>query len=146
MASLVKLPEIVVNTGEVPLGDESIGMVRPECRLHQGIGLLEERHRLFKPPTLSIALREVAHPRDRQGMIRPELQPRPRQDLFMERHRPPLLSESSAFSGKKSPTCVRPPLVLEHDFDRAFVSVRCIPTRPKTKTKADPAKPPKNLD
>src|ERR1700735_5218482 len=34
---------------------------------------------------------------------------------------------------QESPTCVRPPLVLEHDFDRAFVSVRCIPARPKTK-------------
>ncbi len=36
---------------------------------------------------------------------------------------------------KKSRPCVRPPLVLEHDFDRAFVSVRWIPARPKTKNK-----------
>jgi hypothetical protein len=28
---------------------------------------------------------------------------------------------------------VRPLLVFEHDFDRAFVSVRWIPARPKTR-------------
>jgi hypothetical protein len=35
----------------------------------------------------------------------------------------------------KSRPCARPPLVPEHDIDRAVVSVRWIPARPKTKNK-----------
>jgi Resolvase, N terminal domain len=40
---------------------------------------------------------------------------------------------SSAFRGQKSRPCACLPLVLEHDFERAFVSVRWTPARPKTK-------------